>query len=935
MLPPARTLSRPFARFVVVFVILFGILGSGQAPLETFADSHARPLQATLTRQIVASGDDVNEDGSNYVDNASTVWLGTGASTTSSYTGLRFTNVTVPQGATITSAKVQIYLPNLAWNQLDFIFAAENVGNSAAFSTSNRPSQRSLTTQTVTHSSNVQWAANTWIDLDEINTVVQPVINRSDWASGNALSLVLKGSGGAYARVFVTAYDGTPANAVRLALTYTTGGATSTSTSTPTRTSTATVTRTPTITATSSGGGTQVARQIAASADDVNEDGASYVDNSSTVWFGNATSTTASYTGLRFTSLTIPQGATITSAKLQVYVPGTSWNQLDFSYAAENAGNSAAFTSANRPSQRTLTTQTVAHSSDVNWPANTWIDLDEISSVVQPVIGRADWASGNALSIILRGTGTAYARKFVAAYDGTPANAVRLVIVYAPSTITPTRTSTPSATPTRTQTATATATATSTQLPTVTPTSTWTPITPVVTSDGGGYPGPDLPAAVTPGSGVYRVYLPVVRADRPRRGIHLGNRGSDWNTQTDLLVRLRGDLNGAYPAVVVVLSNQVYTISRSTTSPCNIISASVLHSHVFNYLTDAQAHGTRVVIRLYPSPGNFTDWDQGGSIERRSHNLQGSGGPAGTDYCGDNPTKFRGFDDLADEMDAIYDVNFSNGWNPNLVYFEPANEPNKEWYADIKYPDSGGEIVLVPYIDDATAWRQMDIYFANTYNAAKARNPSIRVLTPPMAQQLMAEERQDFQNSACLPTQLWVDGNLIDSAGYQYMSMTQLALNDGWSWHDYWKPGLEWWQPAYCQGNGAVSGHVFQAFPMTLRDTIAATPKPAIITEADMAAPCGGFFRTNYVNKDESANAMQESMWRFIQQVNHNGQGADLVAGWLLSISYTDPAWTGVDCGLLKGNEEIAWHEAYRDQPVNGSYEREWFRLWWLRPEAP
>jgi len=931
MLPPARTLSHLFARVAAVLITLLWIFTNGLAPLDTFAASDARPLQATLTRQIVASGDDVNEDGSNYVANGSTVWLGTGASTTSSYTGLRFTNITIPQGATITSAKVQIYLPSTAWNQLDFVFAAENVGNSAAFSTSSRPSQRSLTTQTVTHSSNAQWAANTWIDLDEISTVVQPVINRGDWASGNALSLVLKGSGSAYARVFVTAYDGTPANAVRLAVTYTTGGATSTSTLTPTRTRTATVTRTPTLTATGSGGGTQITRQIATSADDVNEDGTGYVDNGSTVWLGNATSTTASYTGLRFTSITIPQGATITSAKLQVYVPSTSWNQLDFSYAAENAGNSAAFTSANRPSQRTLTTQTVAHSSDVNWPANTWIELDEISSVVQPVIGRPDWASGNALSIVLRGTGGAYARKFVTAYDGTPANAVRLVIVYVASTITPTRT----ATPTRTQTPTATATPTSTQLPTVTPTSTWTPITPVVTSDGGGYPGPDLPAAVTPGSGAYRVYLPVVRADRPRRGIHLGNRDSDWNAQTDLFVRLKGDSNGAYPAVVVVLSAQVYEVQsrRSATPPCNIQDATVKNSYIFNYLTEAQAHGTRVIIRIYPSPGNFNDYFDPGS----EHDLKTDPGPVSGDYCNENWKNTRAVDDIAAEMKAIYDVNVNNGWNRTTFFFEAANEPNLEWYYEPWKEDPN----VSPPAFDANSWRAMDQYFKNVYLEAKSRDLNIRVLTPPMAQAVYAEERLDFQNNTCEATGLWVDTGTIASSGYAHMPLTQYSYNDGWSWHDYWKPGLEWWQQAYCQHSN-VSGHVYQAFPEALRATIAGSTRPAFISEADIISPCSNGEispgRINLFNKDDAADQTQESIWRFIQQANWSGQGSDYVAVWALSISYRDPETTGVNCAdwVEEGNEnmELAWHEAYRDQPVNGSYEREWFRLWWLRRES-
>jgi hypothetical protein len=98
--------------------------------------------------------------------------------------------------------------------------------------------------------------------------------------------------------------------------------------------------------------------------------------------------------------------------------------------AADDAGDSATFSTGNLPSQRALTSQTVSHSSNVQWLANTWYSLDEIAGVVQEVVARADWQSGNSLSLILQGTGSAFGRKFVTSFDGSPANAPRLVITY-------------------------------------------------------------------------------------------------------------------------------------------------------------------------------------------------------------------------------------------------------------------------------------------------------------------------------------------------------------------------------------------------------------------------------------------------------------------------------------------------------------------------
>jgi hypothetical protein len=66
----------------------------------------------------------------------------------------------------------------------------------------------------------VQWLANTWYSLNETATVVQAVINRPDWQSGNSLSIILKGGGSAWSRKFVTSMNGSATNAPRLVITY-------------------------------------------------------------------------------------------------------------------------------------------------------------------------------------------------------------------------------------------------------------------------------------------------------------------------------------------------------------------------------------------------------------------------------------------------------------------------------------------------------------------------------------------------------------------------------------------------------------------------------------------------------------------------------------------------------------------------------------------
>jgi hypothetical protein len=178
----------------------------------------------------------------------------------------------------------------------------------------------------------------------------------------------------------------------------------------------------------------------------------------------------------------------------------------------------------------------------------------------------------------------------------------------------------------------------------------------------------------------FNVYLPMVRKDcigKCWSGVHLGNRNfSDWNST--LLQKIDPQLGGERPVVAVALSNQVYQINRYSSShptyPCRIYSAGIRNPVLFDYIKRASQAGVRVVIRLMPSPGNFPDWND---PNWPNHRLS-SGPPVGPNgYCDSN--NYRSPGDLGDEMGRIQALNWSEGF---LVFgFEPANEPNVEWYS--------------------------------------------------------------------------------------------------------------------------------------------------------------------------------------------------------------------------------------------------------------
>jgi hypothetical protein len=402
-----------------------------------------------------------------------------------------------------------------------------------------------------------------------------------------------------------------------------------------------------------------------------------------------------------------------------------------------------------------------------------------------------------------------------------------------------------------------------------------------------------------------KVYLPLILNRYPpikiKSGIHLGSRpNNDWNDPQDFLRRLRGTADGDWPAAVMVLSSNVYNIERNGPG-CTVSKATVKSPWVFSYLTQAARVGTKVLIRLYPSPGNFADYND---PAWPNHRLLNGTTPAGSDYCNGRDSSFRAINDLAAEMNEIYKLNVNqNGWDPISFFFLPANEPNIEWYSD-----SVGNIRLY----HAQAWQDMDAYFAALYDNAKSLNSNLHILTPPMAQGAFAETAR---LDSCVP--MTVSNNL---SGYDLMPNAFGDKNDGYSWNNYWRKDRESWVSTGnpCPG----SHHISQYFPAQLQTRIASHTKPAFVTEADLFSPC--LYAGNPVtDKNNQPTETQESLWQFTSQE----QGANYVIAWLLSespYSSRDSCPTG-----YSDKQEIKWHQAYR---LDGS-ERNWFWPWWSRPE--
>ena len=177
--------------------------------------------------------------------------------------------------------------------------------------------------------------------------------------------------------------------------------------------------------------------QISSGANDVEESGAngSMYSTSSDLELVHDTyqSKGNQKVGMRFENVAVPIGATITKAYVQFTTDENNNRPGGVTIRGEASANSAPFTSTPfNVSSRVKTSAFVAWmppSWNVVGQSSTAQQTSDISSVVQEIVNTNGWTSGNALTLIVEGTG----RRVAESYDGTPSAAPVLHVEYVPS----------------------------------------------------------------------------------------------------------------------------------------------------------------------------------------------------------------------------------------------------------------------------------------------------------------------------------------------------------------------------------------------------------------------------------------------------------------------------------------------------------------------
>ena len=318
---------------------------------------------------------------------------------------LRFTGLEVPQGATIESAYLEFTSHNDQSGSSTLMISAEDADDSAAFTnTINNLDSRVRT------GNDVSWAPSSWskdsiYQSPDIAIAVQEVVNRSGWCGGNAITLLVEGTGIRNA----ISFDQQPNSAPALRLSYD-------STSIP-----------PT------GGCT--AKTIVASVSSSDDDAEQRLSNNNT--YTRSTDlelprdgSRQQLVGMRFTNIQIPQGATIIDADIEFEIDRYRNGDVTLNIWGEYTNNASKYRGWRRNiSNRPKTSAVVNWSNPPELGTNSKIKTPDIKTLVQEIVDKSGWESGNAMAFMMQ-QASGWGTREVESYNGEPAASPKLRIRY-------------------------------------------------------------------------------------------------------------------------------------------------------------------------------------------------------------------------------------------------------------------------------------------------------------------------------------------------------------------------------------------------------------------------------------------------------------------------------------------------------------------------
>lgn len=315
-----------------------------------------------------------------------------------SHTGaLRFQDVGIPRGATVTSARIDFAPASTSTDDVTFIVKAEKPtdGDADVFTAGNivsRPKTTALTTWEPANWANVSPPVH--IAGPNVTQQVQELVNLSSWCGNNAMAFFIEPTAGSGTRI-AHSIDGAPGLQPTLTVTY------------------------------SGGSGGCLNPIIEASVNKPKNDAYQQANGSVTLG-ANTLPLTGNRLAGRLEGIPIVKAGKVLDAKL-VLTPANTVNgsSLTTSVSLEDTSNSAAFASDdNNLSGRALTSAETCTLDDWTTGIPATCGGANLTAAVQRIVDKSSWAAGNAITaVVVPSTNSTLETQ---AYESNPAQSLKL-----------------------------------------------------------------------------------------------------------------------------------------------------------------------------------------------------------------------------------------------------------------------------------------------------------------------------------------------------------------------------------------------------------------------------------------------------------------------------------------------------------------------------
>lgn len=324
--------------------------------------------------------------------------------------GLRFQNLLIPKGATITNAYIEVtsHEAKSTEDVANLTIYAERTANAYTFVEHELITDREPTNADVRWIVDEEWGLWTTHQTPDISSIIQEIIDLDDWVPGNAIAFIIAGedqgpSEVENAREFESfeniadpedGGDGQnhPDRVPMLVVEYTPGNAGAVGTP---------IIRTATI--------EEEGATLDISSDDAEQENdeidALTDDDIDAGWEGDEGDANILTCGLRYQNLGIPQGATIDSAFILVYSHEAKSTEdvANITIYAEDTDNAETFTEDALITDRVSTTAQVRWIVDEEWGLWTEHRTPDLKEIVQEIVNKDTWAPGNAIAFVFQG----------------------------------------------------------------------------------------------------------------------------------------------------------------------------------------------------------------------------------------------------------------------------------------------------------------------------------------------------------------------------------------------------------------------------------------------------------------------------------------------------------------------------------------------------